>query len=78
VSKAYLQSLVETAYRIGYEDRVQQEGYNIAALQITTPSGEIVRSRLLDPRVHKRPKHTPKSKLLELAEREVKGGRSNG
>ena len=73
ISKKHLQSLLEAAYDIGYEDRVQQEGYNIAARTITTPGGEVVRSRLIDPKIHKRPKHTPKHKLPELSQVKVNG-----
>lgn len=71
ISQRKLQSLLRAAYAIGYEDRLQQEGYNIAALQVTTPGGEVARSRLVDPRIHKRPKHTPKSQLLALATKMV-------
>jgi hypothetical protein len=71
LTKVQLQNVILKAYSLGYEDRVNQEGYNIAALEIRAPGGEVVRRRLLDPKVTKRPKHLSKAKVVELATAEM-------
>lgn len=59
ITKAQLRRTLLKAYSLGYEDRVNQEGYNIAALEVRSTGGEVVRARLIDPKVTRRPKRRP-------------------
>jgi hypothetical protein len=59
ITKRQLEEAIHKAYSLGYDDRANQEGYNIAA-----------REKLIDPRTTKRPRHLSKRKVVELALKE--------
>jgi hypothetical protein len=53
LTKKQLQSLIEAAYNLGYDECANSAGYC-----------GFVLSGMIDPKIHKHPKNTPKSKLL--------------
>lgn len=60
ITKAQLQQVIKKAYSLGYDDCANQSGYNIA-----------VQSRLINPRVARRPKDLSVKKVYELAVAEI-------
>lgn len=55
LTKKQLQALIEAAYHLGYDECANSLGY----------CGFVLRG-MIDPKIHKHPKDTPKTKLLAV------------
>lgn len=56
ITRRQLKLIIEKAYNIGYNDRANQEGYNIAVLQLK-----------IDTKKHNRPRHVTMKRLFQQA-----------